>query len=68
MASTNEAFKNFIDKLNELYFPWYRWDAYGTYYWIDWEWCFNTHHKIGIIVTPEEWIKILQWKFLTYDL
>lgn len=67
-AVGNKEFKEFIDKLNELYFAWYRWNAYGTYYWIYWEWCFNKVKPFWKLVTPEEWIKILLWKVLTYDL
>lgn len=68
-AVNNKEFKEFIKVLNELYFAWYLWNAYGTYYWVDWACCFDRVKPYWKLVTPKEWIKILQWKYLlTYDL
>lgn len=66
-ADKTNAFKEFIDKLNELYCAWYRWKTYGSYYWVNWKNFFNMIWPSGIVVTPEEWIKML-WKNLSYDL
>ena len=82
MKEYTKDFDLYIKKLNQYLYDnkiksstrTFVWDVMDYYYWIyDWNWkCwyfYDLWEAINqITLTPKQWIKLLEWKNLTYNL